>query len=333
MDRHTLEVHVQRYVDTKYNPETRAWYAKYLHPMVELLGADRPLDSIGRSDAEHYWRTIQARKNCWADHPTKPTERRPLSPTTLHNHLRAARTFWNAMVRQRLVEMNPFDHLTSPRDTRPVEMKAITPEDLRALWRAALDSSKRDFAIITLMATSGMRAGELVSMSLSQLDLKQGTAWVNGKRGWRKVFLGTASVQAIRAYLEERQAAKSDPLWLNMNGQPLTTDGIRQLVDRLAERANVTGRHNLHAFRHRAAQAWLDNGINAEIVSKALGHADVTTTLLIYGNQDDRRVSQAIREAELTPFRDPNGAVFRDPNGTGDLELGDIARRLATDGI
>ena len=94
-------------------------------------------------------------------------------------------------------------------------------------------------------------------------------------------------------------------------------------MDRLATQANVTGRHNLHAFRHRVAQAWLDNGINAQIVAKAPGHADVTTTLLIYGNQDDRRVSQAVREAEMTPFYDSSGA--------DDLGLGDIAHALVTD--
>ena len=128
---------------------------------------------------------------------------------------------------------------------------------------------------------------------------------INGKRGWRKVFLGKASVQAIQSYMRERGPGRYDALWLNAQGKPLTMDSIRQIVDRLAAEASVTGRHNLHAFRHAVAQAWLDNGINAEIVSKALGHADVMTTLMIYGNQDDRRVSQAVREAEMAPFYDP----------------------------
>ena len=316
----SLGVAVARFVGTKHNHETRTWYAKYLAPMVEFLGAERPLDTITRAEAEAYWHAVQTRKSCWERHPTKPTQRRPLSPTTLHNHLRAARTFWNALVRQRAVEVNPFDHLTSPKDTRPVVMKAIAPEDLRAIWQAACESGKRDLAILTVMATSGVRAGELVSMNLQQLDLRQGIAWVHGKRGWRKVFLGKASTQAIAEYLAERPAGKGDTLWLNVAGQPLTTDGVRQLVDRLAERAEVAGRHNLHAFRHRAAQAWLDSGINAQIVAQALGHADVTVTLLIYGNQDDRRVATAMRGAELAPFEEPQALA--------DLDLDDISLRL-----
>jgi len=46
--------------------------------------------------------------------------------------------------------------------------------------------------------------------------------------------------------------------------------------------------------------------MNAQILSKALGHADVTVTLLIYGNQDDRRVATAMR-LEMSPFEDPEG--------------------------
>jgi site-specific recombinase XerD len=162
-------------------------------------------------------------------------------------------------------------------------------------------------AIVTVMATSGLRAGELVSMRLSRLELKTGTVWVEGKRGWRKVFLGMSTVQTIQEYMQERSSNNEDSLWLTVNGTPLTTDGVRQLVDRLAEKAGVVGRHNLHAFRHRAAQAWLDEGINAQIVAQALGHADVSVTLHIYGNQDERRVAQAVRQAELAPFEEPPG--------------------------
>lgn len=323
MGRDSLGVYVERFLGIKHNPQTRTWYAKYLAPMVEFLGAERSLKDIARADAEAYWRSVRARKNVWESHPTKITQRRALSPTTLHNHLRAARTFWNEMVRQQVVEYNPFDHIKPPKDKRPAVMKAITTEDLRAIWQAALQSNVRDFAIITVMATSGVRAGELVSMNLHQLDLRQGIAWVKGKRGWRKVFLGKASVQAIQTYLKERPANKGDALWLNVFGQPLTTDGVRQLVDRLAEKARITGRHNLHAFRHRVAQAWLDQGINAQIVAQALGHADVTVTLLIYGNQDDRRVAKAIRQAEMAPFEEPPSLA--------DLELDVIVNSLAAE--
>jgi len=49
-------------------------------------------------------------------------------------------------------------------------------------------------------------------------------------------------------------------------------------------------------------QAWLDTGISAEIVAHALGHAGVSVTPLICGNQAQKRVRSALREAEISPF-------------------------------
>jgi integrase/recombinase XerC len=300
----TLARHVQRFLLSKYNKQTRDWYAKNLRPMVEFFDENSCLEDIGRIEAETYWQHLMDRDECWTNHPSKPTIKRPPSQTTLSNHLRATRTFWSEMVRQRLVEFNPFDHLSCPPDKRPAEMKAVSVEDLKAIWHAAHRSGARDFAIITVLATTGVRAGELVSMTIDQLDLRKGEAWVKGKRGWRKVFLGKTCVEAVETYLQERTESPEPTLWLGSHGGPLTDDGIRQLIYRLAEDGNIRGRKNLHAFRHRVAQAWLDHGINAEILSQALGHADVTVTLSIYGNQDDKRVRKTAHQAEMLPFRE-----------------------------
>lgn len=307
----TLGAHVERFLKTKHNAQTRTWYAKYFTPLVDFLGAEREVESITRLDAEQYWQAVQARRSCWESHPMRPTQVRALSPTTLQHHLRAARTLWNALLRQQLVAVNPFDHLAAPKDTRPVAMKAISAQDSKAIQQVAAQSSKRDYAIVTIMATSGVRAGELISMNLHTLDLRRGEALVQGKRGWRKVWLGAASVEALRAYIEEeRPRGREDTLWLSRFGEPLTHYGVRQLIDRLAEKAGVVGRHNLHAFRHRTAQAWLDQGINAVTVAQLLGHADVALTLRIYGNQDERRVRQTMRKLELAPFEEPDDEVY-----------------------
>ncbi len=115
-------------------------------------------------------------------------------------------------------------------------------------------------------------------------------------------ILGQRSIEVIAEYLQERPINADTALWLNVHGHPLTTDGVRQMVKRLADKANVHGRCNLHAFRHRTAQAWLDQGVNAEIVAQALGHADVAVTLAIYGNQDEKRVRKTMQEMEMVVF-------------------------------
>ena len=113
-------------------------------------------------------------------------------------------------------------------------------------------------ALLTVMATSGVRAGDLVSMNLRELDLGRASPGCRASAAWRKVFLSKATVQAIQAYLRERPAGQEHALWLNSSDEPLTIDGVRQLVDRLAKRAGIKGCHNLHAFRHRAGRrGWI----------------------------------------------------------------------------
>ena len=53
------------------------------------------------------------------------------------------------------------------------------------------------------------------------------------------------------------------------------------------------------------AQAWLDNGVNAEVVPQAQGHANVSITLSIYGNQNEKRVRKAMQEMEMSVFARP----------------------------
>ncbi|MBX3054199.1 MAG: tyrosine-type recombinase/integrase [Caldilineaceae bacterium] len=304
MNTDTLARYVQRFLLTKANKQTRSWYKRSLRPMLEYFGEDKSLTEIERTDAEAYWIHLNERTDCWTSHPGRPTVRKPLSPTTLANYLRAARTFWSEMTRQHEVEYNPFAHLEAPKDNRPPQMKAISAEDLKTLWKEARNTSARDFALVTVLATTGIRAGELASMTTDQLDLAKGETWVKGKRGWRKVFLGKVCIEALQTYVDDRPDEPTNALWVSAHQGALTTDGIRQLIDRLAESAGVRGRHNLHSFRHRLAQAWLDNGINAELLSQALGHANVKVTLHIYGNQDDKRVRNTAAQAEMFPFTD-----------------------------
>lgn len=311
----SLRTYVDRFVSLKDNPRTRSWYRRSLAPALDYFGEDRPLDSITRRDAEAFWAHVHERNTCWEFHPSKPTEVRPPAPTTLDNYLRAARCFWNEMVRQQQVEYNPFGHIPRAKDDRPVDMKAIHVEDLKAIWHAARRSSKRDYAIVTTLATTGIRAGELVSMTTSRLNLKRGEAWVHGKRGWRQIFLGQTCVDAVQAYVTERPTDQGPSLWLSHRGGQLTEDGVRQMIYRLVDGADVSGRHNLHAFRHRFAQSWLDNGVIPELVAQALGHADVAFTLSVYGNQDQKRVRKAARKAEMAPFID----MFADEIGGIDL--------------
>ncbi|MFQ3646433.1 MAG: tyrosine-type recombinase/integrase, partial [Anaerolinea sp.] len=67
------------------------------------------------------------------------------------------------------------------------------------------------------------------------------------------------------------------------NHEHMQPGGLQQLTKRLAKRAGIIGRVNPHAWRHTFAREYLARGGNAASLQQLMGHADVETTLGIYG--------------------------------------------------
>ncbi len=91
------------------------------------------------------------------------------------------------------------------------------------------------------------------------------------------------TVAAIRDYLSVRPIVDTRALFVGRKHNALTTGGVHALLDRLAGAAQVTGRHNPHAFRHGWARGALQAGADLGEVAQLLGHRQVQTTYEFYG--------------------------------------------------
>jgi integrase/recombinase XerD len=151
-----------------------------------------------------------------------------------------------------------------------LDQKIIEPlsdEQIKRLIAACASAdmfARRDEAIIRLMVEAGCRAGEVVAMSVADVDLKAGTAVIRrgkGARG-RVVPFSPQTIRAIDRYLRLRRAhrlAASDILWLGDHG---LTFGYAALWKSLKLRATRAGIDNFHPhrLRHTAAHRWLAAG-------------------------------------------------------------------------
>ena len=164
-------------------------------------------------------------------------------------------------------------------------MKApIVPQDPPAVisqtqMRAMLDAckgtdfdSRRDLALITLLADTGIRRGELVNLNLGDVNLALGTISVKGKaRVPRFVGIGVTTVAAMDRYLRVRGRhphASSDAFFIGRFGR-LGPSGVLTLVKRRGKLAGITALHP-HIFRHTWAHEMLSDG-TAEGEVAALG--------------------------------------------------------------
>ena len=186
----------------------------------------------------------------------------------------AVRRFAAWLTAEGEIDADPFLGFKAPKlDQRVVE--PLTEDQLRALLRACqppkgatpLESlrHRRDEAIVRLMLETGARAGEVVSMSVDDLDLAAGTAVIRRGKGGkgRVVPVGPQAAQAIDRYLRLRRhhrlGATSRDLWLGDRGKQFTYDALHKSLGQRAQAAGIEGFHP-HKMRHTAAHRWLAAG-------------------------------------------------------------------------
>ncbi|ORL08412.1 hypothetical protein A6I85_23515 [Prescottella equi] len=158
------------------------------------------------------------------------------------------------------------DHLLGVRPPR-LDVKVVNPltdDQLKALVKACQGKdmrSKRDEALIRLMAETGMRAGEVVGLRVGDVSLSRGTAVVlRGKGGkGRVVPFGPQTGRAIDRYVRARAGhllSDSPALWVGDRGRGFTYYGLHKALRQRAEIAGVEHFHP-HLLRHTAASRWL----------------------------------------------------------------------------
>ena len=164
------------------------------------------------------------------------------------------------------LDADPLLGMKQPQLDRKV-VEALTDDELRGLIKACQGKSlkdRRDEALVRLMAETGMRAGEVIGMQTTDVDLQRGLVTVRRGKGGRgrTVPFSIQTSTAIDRYLRARRThrlADTGPLWVGGGGK---TFGYYGLNTSLKERAQAAGikRFHLHLLRHTAATRWLRAG-------------------------------------------------------------------------
>ncbi|WP_299442235.1 tyrosine-type recombinase/integrase [uncultured Phycicoccus sp.] len=197
-----------------------------------------------------------------------------MAPATIRARQLPVRRFTAWLTDEGEIDTDPFVGLKSPKlDVKVVE--PLSDDQLRALIAACQPPKgatpaealrhRRDEAIVRLMLETGARAGEVVAMTLEDLDLPGGTAIIRRGKGGkgRVVPLGPHAVRAVDRYLRLRRhhrlGATSPDLWLGDRGKKFSYDGLHKTLGERAAAAGIPGFHP-HRMRHTAAHRWLAAG-------------------------------------------------------------------------
>ena len=138
----------------------------------------------------------------------------------------------------------------------------------------------RDLALIDLLASTGMRVGELVKMNISDINFQERQCIVFGKGNKeREVYFNARTKIHLLQYIQQR--TDSNPaLFVSLSAPHtrLTISGIEVRLRNLGKHINLHKIHP-HKFRRTLATQAIDKGMPIEQVQRLLGHVKIDTTL------------------------------------------------------
>jgi len=142
----------------------------------------------------------------------------------------------------------------------------------------------RDCAIIETLYACGLKASELISIRTGDLHLSEGyISIISGKETrYAPVYIGAR--KSINEYLKLSRkyllsGNKTDILFLNRDGKPLTRQGLWKLLKAYGKKANIKKEITPHLFRQSMAMHLVVNGANIEDIKELLGHKHISLTM------------------------------------------------------
>jgi integrase/recombinase XerC len=211
--------------------------------------------------------------------------------SSIARKLASLRTLFLFRIREGKLESNPAKMVATPKIERKLPTHLSMEDAVRFIETPDLstDLGRRDRAILEFLYATGIRVGELVNINLSDIDVRERTARVFGKRRKERIvpFHDTA-LQALMLYINETRqiflanaplAERDDKAcFLNYQGTRITTRSVGRMIDKYIKQCADVHKISPHSLRHTFATHMLDSGADLRDIQELLGHARLSTT-------------------------------------------------------
>lgn len=277
-----LETHLKN--NRNYSPETIKSYVEDINIFLAyLLEEDVLMDEVD----------IIVIRNFLTNQINKGVGKR-----SLKRRISALKYFYKFMLKEGYVKENPFLFIDSPK-TETKYPHALYKEQVREILEANRKRTDelmlRDQAILSTLYFTGMRASELVNLTLQSLSLEDHVITIIQGKGRKDRIVPITEeckkdlenyIDHCRPMLEAKFDKKTPYVFLNDKGvfhghdkkYPLTTRGLEYILDQIEEKTGLFVGLHPHILRHSYATHLLENGADLRLIQELLGHASINAT-------------------------------------------------------
>lgn len=201
---------------------------------------------------------------------------RGISLSTIKSNAWVYNSCFGWLFNEGLIQTNPTSNLGQIKVMREEELP-FSGEQIQLLKEAAENDCES--AIIHFLLSTGCRISEACSVNRDDVDFANLQLQVLGKGNKiRMVYIDNVTAMMLKRYLNGRNDIDPSLFYAKRTNGRYTPNGIRAMLNRIGERANVPNVHP-HRFRRTLATNLIDRGMRIQEVAEILGHANIDTTM------------------------------------------------------
>lgn len=201
--------------------------------------------------------------------------------TTINTRLRALRSFYNFLDKNKLIDKNPMKNIKLLRD-RQKTIETLDNQEIEKLIKIIRKQKTfvgfRDEVILLVFLDTGVRLSELVGINVE--DVRHNKLIIRRTKNLfeRTVYLSDTTQERLESYIKVRGEVATNKLFISQDNKELNPHSIQTRLTKYGKEAKISKRVSPHTFRHTMAKRMIVSGLDAFSLMHLLGHTDITVT-------------------------------------------------------
>ena len=226
-----------------------------------------------------------------------------ISNGTINRKISSLNSYYKFLLKTGDIKINPLNEHKALKTKSTIQLPFSETEITNVLNPSNFDKSfegYRDFLILELLYTTGMRRQELIDLKIQNIDYSNKRIKVLGKRNKeRYIPLISSTIESIDTYLKYRDELKNlkgnDKLFLTSKGKRIYDNLVYRITKKYFSGFSSKSKKSPHILRHSFATHLLNNGADLNSVKDLLGHTSLAATQ-VYTNRSIEEIKKVFKK-------------------------------------